>query len=58
MTLFNFPQSDLDSQITDNPIILTVEPKELKQARIEAAVQDILTNIGEDPQHLAHPFLW
>jgi GTP cyclohydrolase I len=50
MTLFNYPNSDVEEQISGNQIILAVEPKELKQARIEAAVQDILTNIGEDPQ--------
>ena len=50
MTLFNYPQTDVDEQITNNQIILAVEPKELKQARIEAAVQEILRDIGEDPQ--------
>lgn len=50
MTLFNYHQTDVDEQITNNQIILAVEPKELKQARIEAAVQEILRDIGEDPQ--------
>ena len=50
MTLFNYSQTDVDEQITNNQIILAVEPKELKQARIEAAVQEILRDIGEDPQ--------
>ena len=50
MTLFNYPQIDVDEQITNNQIILAVEPKELKQARIETAVQEILRDIGEDPQ--------
>lgn len=49
MTLFNYPSSDVEEQITGNQIILAVEPKELRKTRIEAAVQDILTNIGEDP---------
>jgi GTP cyclohydrolase I len=40
----------MDEQVTNNQIILAVEPKELKQARIEAAVQEILRDIGEDPQ--------
>jgi GTP cyclohydrolase I len=50
MTLFNYPQTEMDEQVTNNQIILAVEPKELKQARIEAAVQEILRDIGEDPQ--------
>jgi GTP cyclohydrolase I len=50
MTLLNYPQSRVVEQITGNQIILAVEPKELKKARIEVAVQDILTNIGEDPE--------
>jgi GTP cyclohydrolase I len=40
----------MDEQVRNNQIILAVEPKELKQARIEAAVQEILRDIGEDPQ--------
>lgn len=50
MTLFNYPQTEMDEQVRNNQIILAVEPKELKQARIEAAVQEILRDIGEDPQ--------
>lgn len=50
MTLFNYPQTEMDEQVTNNQIILAVEPKELKQVRIEAAVQEILRDIGEDPQ--------
>ena len=50
MTLFNYPRTNVDEQITNNQIILAVEPKELKQVRIEAAVQEILRDIGEDPQ--------
>jgi GTP cyclohydrolase I len=50
MTLFNYHQTEMDEQVTNNQIILAVEPKELKQVRIEAAVQEILRDIGEDPQ--------
>ena len=50
MTLLNYSNILTDEQFEETQLNLTTQPIELNQANIEFAVQNILMNIGEDPE--------
>lgn len=50
MTLLNYSSILIDDQVEESQLSLTTPPIELNQANIEFAVQNILMNIGEDPE--------
>lgn len=49
MTLLNYPLAINEQQIETIQLNLPPEPERLRQININFAVQNILTNIGEDP---------
>lgn len=49
MTLLNYPLTFKEHQIEETQLNLPPEPGRLRQMNINFAVQNILTNIGEDP---------
>jgi GTP cyclohydrolase I len=50
MTLLSYSNVLTDDQVEESHLNLTTQPIELNQANIEFAVQNILVNIGEDPE--------
>ena len=50
MTLLNYSNILTEDQVEESQLNLTTQPIELNQANIEFAVQNILMNIGEDPE--------